>query len=270
MDDAEAVLARYLEAQKDKDLESLVSCWHPDIEAEHPLRPDRSWRGRDTYRRQWARIWEQNPGSRFEVVSTAVVGNRIYLDALVEHAGATMVPCMNVLEVEGGQIRRARVYTDVPVHDSTSIDGFTRDLNPDPAPEKEKEPDAPDAFVAAINAHDADAVEACFHPDFEMVVPQKPARGFKGRDQEVKNMRFLFDTHPDFRVELLRKSVSGNEIWTETRGTATDLEMAVVTIWEIDAATGKIIRGRYYSDRVEHDAPPIDEFMESLGRTAPG
>lgn len=132
MDDAAAVLERYLKAQADKDLDALVSCWDADIEAVHPLRPDRSWSGRDTYRRAWARIWGHNPASRFEVVSTAVVGDRIYLEALVEHSDGTMVPNMNILEVENGVIRRARVYTDIPTRDGLSMDGFVEDLNPEP------------------------------------------------------------------------------------------------------------------------------------------
>ncbi len=30
--EAEDLLARYLQAQEDKDLDALVSCWHPDVE----------------------------------------------------------------------------------------------------------------------------------------------------------------------------------------------------------------------------------------------
>lgn len=130
MQDAQAVLDRYLEAQREKDLDALVACWHPDIEVVHPMRPDRDWRGLDTYRRQWALIWERNPNSRFEVVSTAVVGNRIYLEALTEMSDGTMVPHMNILEVEDGRIRRGRVYTDKPARDGVSIDGFAEDINP--------------------------------------------------------------------------------------------------------------------------------------------
>jgi ketosteroid isomerase-like protein len=130
VDDASAVLRRYLKAQEDKDLEALVSCWHPGVETVHPLRPDRSWQGVDTYRRAWARIWDNNPRSRFELVSSGVVGNRIYLEALVEHADGTMVPNMNILEVEDGKIRRARVYTDVPQRDGINMDTFVQGLNP--------------------------------------------------------------------------------------------------------------------------------------------
>jgi ketosteroid isomerase-like protein len=130
MDDAAPVLDKYLKAQREKDLDALVSCWHPRVEVTHPLRPDRSWSGADLYRRQWDRIWQENPHSRFEVVSSGVIGNRIYLEALVEHADGTMVPNMNIMEVEDGQIRRARVYTDKVVHDGVDMDGFVRALNP--------------------------------------------------------------------------------------------------------------------------------------------
>ncbi len=40
------------------------------------MRPDRNWRGLDTYRRQWQLIWQLTPDSRFEVISAAVVGSR--------------------------------------------------------------------------------------------------------------------------------------------------------------------------------------------------
>jgi ketosteroid isomerase-like protein len=135
-DDANAVLQRYLKAQKDKNFEALMSCWHSDVEVTHPMRPDLSWRGLETYRRAWARIWEVNPHSRFEVVSTAVAGNRIYLEALVEHADGTMVPNMNILEVENGKIRRGRVYTDRPTRDGVNMNAFVRDLNPVDQPER--------------------------------------------------------------------------------------------------------------------------------------
>jgi ketosteroid isomerase-like protein len=134
-DEARAVLRRYLKAQEDRDLEALVSCWHPDVEVTHPMRPDLSWRGLETYRQAWARIWETNPHSRFEVVSTAVAGNRIYLEALVEHADGTLIPNMNVLEVENGKIRRGRVYTDRPTRDGVTMNVFVRDLNPLVQPE---------------------------------------------------------------------------------------------------------------------------------------
>lgn len=128
--EAEALLARYLQAQADHDLDALVSCWHPDVEIVHPMRPDRNWSGLDTYRRQWALIWQRRPDSRFEVISADVIGNRVYLEALTEMSDGTMIPHMNVLEVKDGKIYRGRVYTDKPQRDGVSISGYADDINP--------------------------------------------------------------------------------------------------------------------------------------------
>jgi SnoaL-like domain len=100
------------------------------VEVVHPMRPDRNWSGLDTYRRQWKLIWELTPDSRFEVVSTAVVGDRVYLEALTEMSDGTMVPHMSVLQIMDGKIWRGRVYTDKPRRDGVDIDGFAHEVNP--------------------------------------------------------------------------------------------------------------------------------------------
>lgn len=122
-------------------------------------------------------------------------------------------------------------------------------------------------FFRALNEHDLDLLRGCLHPDFEMLVPQKPARGFVGRDQEVANIRLLFDTYADFAVQVLRAAVDGDEVWTETVGTATGLEVATVVIWTV--AGDVLRRGRYYSEPVQRDAADIEEFMRTLA-PAPG
>ena len=47
-----------------------------------------------------------------------------------EMSDGTMVPHMNIFEIEDGTIRRARVYTDKPTHDGVDIDQFADDINP--------------------------------------------------------------------------------------------------------------------------------------------
>jgi hypothetical protein len=75
---------------------------------------------------------------------------------------------------------------------------------------------AVERFVKAVNGGDVDGVEAAFHPDFEMIVPQHPARGFVGRDQEVKNMRHLITSHPEGRIEVKRMVTTPTEIWVQS------------------------------------------------------
>lgn len=132
--------------------------------------------------------------------------------------------------------------------------------------------DPVDRFIAAFNAADLQGLEACLHPDFEMVVPQKPDRGFIGREQEMKNMRFLLENYPGVRLTLLRKAVNGQEIWIETIARGPGIEMSAVVIWAVDRATGTLRSGRYFSEPVQQHAASIDEFMQTLGRgdqTAP-
>lgn len=130
--------------------------------------------------------------------------------------------------------------------------------------------DPVDRFNRALNEADMDMLEGCLHPDFEMVVPQRPARGFRGRDQELANMKLLFDTYPDFAVTVLRRASDGDEIWTESVATATGLEMAAVVIWTVDRATDSITSGRYYSEPVQREAAGIDDFMRDIAGGAGG
>jgi ketosteroid isomerase-like protein len=120
-------------------------------------------------------------------------------------------------------------------------------------------------FVEAVNGGDVETIGALFHPDFEMVVPQHPARGFTGRDQEVKNMRDLMTRYPDAHIEVQRMVESGPEVWVENHLTATGLEMAAVVIFEIDPESNTIRSGRYYSEPVDRGGPGIDQWMQELG-----
>ena len=124
--------------------------------------------------------------------------------------------------------------------------------------------DAADRFYDAINRKDMTALADVVHPDFEMIVPQKPARGFKGKKQEVDNIVYLCESHPDLVMTVLRKTRDGNEIWAESHLAAPNLEMIAVVIWTVDPATDTLIAGRYYSEPVQHEAADIETFMKSI------
>jgi ketosteroid isomerase-like protein len=122
-------------------------------------------------------------------------------------------------------------------------------------------------FVEAVNRGDIAGVEAAFHPDFEMIVPQHPARGFKGREQEVKNIDYLISQHPEGRIEVLRMVESSSEVWIENAFRSDGLQIAAVVIFEVDQGSDTIRRGRFYSEPVDGGGPGIDEWMHSLGST---
>ena len=55
-------------------------------------------------------------------------------------------------------------------------------------------------LVAATNAHDLDALVACFDEDYENETPVHPGRGFRGRDQVRTNWEQIFAFVPDVRA----------------------------------------------------------------------
>jgi hypothetical protein len=124
---------------------------------------------------------------------------------------------------------------------------------------------AVERFVKSVNSGDVEGVEAAFHPDFEMIVPQHPARGFVGRDQEVKNMRHLMTGHPEGRIEVKRMVATPTEIWVQSCYRASGLYIEAVVIFEIDPETDTIHVGHYYSDEVDDESPRIDDWIHGLG-----
>ena len=120
-------------------------------------------------------------------------------------------------------------------------------------------------FIEAVNNRSLHEVAGVLHPDFEMVVPQHPSRGFTGRDQEVANMEHLVSTYPDGRIQILAMVESGSEVWVETLFAARDVEIAAVVIFEIDRMTETIRRGRFYSEQVDRAGPDINEWIRGLG-----
>jgi ketosteroid isomerase-like protein len=78
-----------------------------------------------------------------------------------------------------------------------------------------------DRLVHATNAHDVNAVAACFAEDYENETPVHPARSFHGRDQVRRNWEQIFGFVPDLRAEVTRTAVDGETVWTEWEMTGT-------------------------------------------------
>lgn len=67
----------------------------------------------------------------------------------------------------------------------------------------------------AVDAHDLDAVVACFARDYHNETPAHPARGFEGHEQVRTNWTRIFAGVPDVTARILRTAVDGDVIWTE-------------------------------------------------------
>lgn len=72
-----------------------------------------------------------------------------------------------------------------------------------------------DRLVAAINAHDLDALVGCFAPDFTNEWPAHPARSFEGADGVRRNWTMIFGARPTITARILTTAESDDELWGE-------------------------------------------------------
>jgi ketosteroid isomerase-like protein len=122
-------------------------------------------------------------------------------------------------------------------------------------------------LLEALNAHDLEALIACFDEGYESEQPAHPARAFSGREQVRKNWGAMFEQIPDLSVELLGSAVEGEAVWAEMRWTGTKADRAPldergVTIFGI--RDGRIAWGRLYMEEVEAAGAGIDETVDRM------
>jgi len=122
-----------------------------------------------------------------------------------------------------------------------------------------RDDDEPAALVhrleRATNAHDLDAIVACFASEYRNETPSHPARGFTGREQVRANWVHIFAAIPDLSVEVLRTAVEGNAVWSEwehhgTRPDGSAHLMCGVVIFGVES--GLATWARFYLEPVEH------------------
>ena len=122
-----------------------------------------------------------------------------------------------------------------------------------------------DRLCRATNAHDLDAVVACFAPDYHNETPVHPERGFTGSDQVRKNWQQIFAMIPDLTVEVLDCVVDGDTAWSEWehRGTRPDGSQHVmrgVIIFGVE--DGVAAGARFYLEPVQVGGGDVDAFRE--------
>jgi ketosteroid isomerase-like protein len=125
-------------------------------------------------------------------------------------------------------------------------------------------------LTAAQNAHDLEAMLACFHEDYRSEQPQFPARTFQGIDQVRANWSALLDAIPDFHAEVVRSAVDGDIVfvevhWTGTKVDGTPLEERGVIVMGI--RDDRIAWGRLYVDEVEREGADIDAVVRRMAGT---
>ena len=114
--------------------------------------------------------------------------------------------------------------------------------------------DAVERIREALNAHDVDALVACFAEDYENSWPAHPARGFRGRDQVRRNWEQIFSFVSDFHSDVSNALYDGSIAFTEwaftgTRrdGTASHMRGAIV----LGVEKGLVSWTRFYMEPVD-------------------
>jgi ketosteroid isomerase-like protein len=125
--------------------------------------------------------------------------------------------------------------------------------------------DAPASVLArlerAANAHDTNAVVACFASDYRNDTPVHPQRGFTGREQVRRNWEQIFAAIPDLTATVLRSAVNGDEAWSEWehRGTRRDGSAHVMRgVVIFGVANGLLSWARFYLEPVQEGSETID------------
>jgi ketosteroid isomerase-like protein len=126
--------------------------------------------------------------------------------------------------------------------------------------------DVIDRICAATNAHDLDALVACFAEDYRLAMPVHPGRDFRGNAQVRRNWAQIFAGVPDLRAEVVSRANDGPVRWTEWRmwGTRRDgatHDMRGVAIFEVrDSGGVEVAEGcRFYLEPVEDDSGSVDD-----------
>jgi ketosteroid isomerase-like protein len=129
-------------------------------------------------------------------------------------------------------------------------------------------------LAAATNAHDIDALVACFAEDYRNETPVHPARGFRGADQVRRNWTQLFAGMPDLAARVLATAVDGDTAWSEwemsgRRPDGTAHLMRGVIIFGV--RDGQAAWARFYLEPVETAGGDVDAAVaRASGGPGPG
>jgi ketosteroid isomerase-like protein len=122
-------------------------------------------------------------------------------------------------------------------------------------------------LMQAVNAHDLEAMVACFADDYLNETPAHPRRGFRGNEQVRRNWTQILAGVPDLRASVPRMAVDGDAVWTEwdmsgTRRDGGAHAMRGVVIFRV--AGDVIASARFYLEPVEETSGDADAAVGRL------
>lgn len=124
-----------------------------------------------------------------------------------------------------------------------------------------------DRLCAAINAHDLDAMVACFTADYDSSFPAHPDRAFRGHEQVRKNWGQIFGAVPDLSATLVRSTQDRDVVWAEwdwqgTRRDGVPFHQRGVTIQGVKGS--QLTWARLYMESVDEGRGVDGAIQEAL------
>lgn len=131
-------------------------------------------------------------------------------------------------------------------------------------------PQVIDRLLAAINAHDLEAMVSCFAEDYTNETPAHPPRGFRGQEQVRTNWSQIFTAVPNIQAHVVRSSVEGDTLWTEwdiagDRADGVRFLMRGVVIFGL--ADDTIASARFYLEPVEDSSGDVNAHTRRVTGT---
>jgi ketosteroid isomerase-like protein len=128
-----------------------------------------------------------------------------------------------------------------------------------------------DRLLAAINAHELEAMVSCFAEDYTNETPVHPPRGFRGQEQVRTNWSQIFASVPDIQARIVRRSLDGDTLWTEwdiagTRADGVPFLMRGVVIFGV--ARDTIVSARFYLEPVEDTSGDVNAHTRRVTGTS--
>jgi hypothetical protein len=113
----------------------------------------------------------------------------------------------------------------------------------------------------ATNAHDVDAIVACFAADYRNETPLHPARGFVGREQVRRNWTQVLAAIPDVSTEIVASVAAGDTVWSEWehRGTRPNGSLHLMRgVIVFGVRGGLIVTARFFLEPVDDAGEGVD------------
>jgi ketosteroid isomerase-like protein len=117
----------------------------------------------------------------------------------------------------------------------------------------------------ATNAHDVEAIVACFAPDYRNETPTHPARSFRGREQVRRNWTQILGAIPDLSTDIVACSTDAGTVWTEWehRGTRPDGTAHLMRGVVIFGVADEVIESaRFFLEPVEDGGGGVDDAVQ--------